>query len=47
MNIMNNELIKWGVDTLTNILTVVNKLISALPEATRGFASLAAIWGTM
>lgn len=47
MNIMDNELIKWGVDALTNILTVVNKLISALPEATRGFASLAAIWGTM
>jgi hypothetical protein len=47
MNIANNTLIKAGIDLLTGILNVINKITGVLPGVVGGFANLALIFGAL
>jgi hypothetical protein len=40
MGLVNNELIKFGVDLLTAFVTVINKVTEALPGVTGNIAKL-------
>jgi hypothetical protein len=45
MGIANDELIKFGVDALTEILNAVNNLTKGLPGLTKSFANLGLAFG--
>ena len=47
MNIANNSLIKAGVDILTGLLNVINKLTGWMPGLVGSFANLALVFGAL
>jgi hypothetical protein len=47
MNIADDELIKLGIDLLTGLLTIINKLTGSLPGLIGSFANLALAFGAL
>ena len=47
MNIADDELIKLGIDLLTGLLNIINKLTGSLPGLLGSFANLALVFGAL